>query len=169
MSTGYFESKKYTWKPGTSFPVAAGVAAEAIMDLQTRLGRDDITNKELVDDSRADDAPLHPCFTWDDAVAAEKWREEEAGHIIRSVVVIEPTLGVETSAPIRAFVNVEPVAPGKQGKYVSIDVVAMNETYRRQVLSNALIELRAFQRKYKTYEELSGVIKAIDDFGDALQ
>lgn len=168
MSTGYF-GKEFVWKSGTQFPVEAKTAAETIMELQKRLGRDDITAKELLDDSRADNAPLHSCFTWDDTVAAEKWRVYEAGHIIRSIVVIEPNRDGESSAPVRAFINVTPVAPKKQGNYVAINVAMMKEEYRRQALSNALIELRNFQRKYQAYDELSKIFEAINDFGDLLK
>ena len=69
----------------------------------------------------------------------------------------------------RLFVNVQPVAPKKQGEFVAFDVALGNKDYRQQVLNNALIELRAFQRKYFTYSELASVFKSIDDFADTLE
>lgn len=159
--------EKFEWKAGVQFPVKAETAAKTIRDLQKTLGKDSVTAKELLDDSRDENAPLHPCFEWNDSVAAEKYRVNQAHDIIRGIeVIIEDS---ETPTVTRLFVNTQPVSPKKQGEYVSIDVVLNNSNYRAQVLSNALIELRAFQRKYAVYKELLGVFKAIDAFGDALQ
>jgi hypothetical protein len=45
----------------------------------------------VVDESRPDEAPLHPVFEWCDPVAAEKYREHQATNLIRQVrVVVEP-------------------------------------------------------------------------------
>lgn len=160
--------ENFSWKAGTQFPVEAKVAADTIRSLQKTLGKDAITAKELLDDSRAENAPLHCCFTWDDTVAAEKWRIEEAHKIIRSIEV-EIIREDKPSTNTRLFVNVQPVAPKKQGEFVAFEVALGNKNYRQQVLHNALIELRAFQRKYSTYSELASVFKSIDDFADALE
>lgn len=42
----------------------------------------------VVDESRPDDAPLHPVFEWDDAVAAELHRQHQADTLIQSVQVV---------------------------------------------------------------------------------
>lgn len=45
----------------------------------------------VVDESRPEAAPLHPAFEWDDPVAAEKYREHQASHLIKQVrVVVQP-------------------------------------------------------------------------------
>lgn len=160
--------EKYSWKPGTQFSVDAKVAADTIRALQMKLGKDSITAQELLDNSRDPDSPLHSCFEWDDSVAAEKYRRWQAAHVINSITV---TIKEDTMEPIttRLFINVQPVAPKKQGEFVGVNVVFNNPDYRNQVLSNALIELRNFQRKYQAYEELRGVFKAIDSFVDTVK
>ena len=52
----------------------------------------------VVDESRPDDAPLHPAFEWRDPVAAEQWREHQASQIIRRVRVV-PVEAPEPVAP----------------------------------------------------------------------
>lgn len=42
----------------------------------------------VVDESRPEDAPLHPVFEWQDPVAAEHWREHQASQLIRRVRVV---------------------------------------------------------------------------------
>lgn len=163
--------EKFSWKNGVNFPVDAQVAAEVIRVLQTNSGKDFVTPKELLDASRDEKAPLHSCFTWDDTVAAEKWRVHEAGCIIRGIeieVVIEKDESSTTTTPVRAFVNVAPTAPGKQGKYVPFQTAMETPEHRKIVLKAALNELLSFKRKYEIYKELEGVNKAIDIFADTL-
>lgn len=42
----------------------------------------------VVDESRPEDAPLHPAFEWRDPVAAERFREYQASQLIRRVRVV---------------------------------------------------------------------------------
>ena len=160
--------ENFSWKAGTQFPVEAKVAADTIRSLQKTLGKDAITAKELLDDSRAENAPLHSCFEWDNDIAAENYRLYQSRKIINSIVV---EIVKDDKPPIatRLFVNVQPVAPKKQGEFVAFDVALGNKDYRQRVLDNALIEIRAFQRKYSSYSELASVFKSIDDFADALE
>lgn len=74
----------YKWKTGSVIKADAQVAGEVCEGLKNTVG---LTKKNLVDASRAEDAPLHNSFEWDDAVAAESYREEQAGYIIRSLTV----------------------------------------------------------------------------------
>ena len=162
------EKVEKVWKAGTQIPVKAEVACAAIVDLQKRLGKDSVTARELLDASRDENAPLHNCFEWDDSVAAEKYRLTQARHIISSVEII---IRRESDQPIvtRAFLNVKPPLPKVEGCFVSSDVVMTTPAYLNQVLKNALSELRAFQKKYQAYQELTGVFKAIDAFEDSLK
>lgn len=160
--------EKFSWKAGTQFPVNPKVAADTIKNLQHRLGRDIITAKELLDESRDPNAPLHSCFEWDDSVAAEKYRLEQARKLIASVEVRYVDDKKQTS-PVRCFVNVQSVAPKREGHFAFIETVLQNPDYRKQMLSNALIDLRNFQKKYSDLKELSGVNKAIDEFAEAIQ
>ena len=160
--------EKFSWKAGAQFPVKAETAASTIRSLQASLGQDSVTARELLDASRDEKSPLHSCFEWDDSIAAEKYRLWQARHIINS---IEVEIVLENRPPVttRLFLNVEKVMPKKQGEFVGVDVVLTNKDYRDRVLSYALSELRAFQRKYAAYEELMGVCKAIDSFADTLK
>ena len=159
--------KNYAWKSGAQFPVSAKTAAETILSLRRTLNKDTVTAKELLDASRDENAPLHPCYEWNDSIAAENYRLVQSGQIIRSIEVVI----VKNDEPVktRGFVNVVQVAPKHQGEYAPIEIALVKDNYRKQFLKNALDELRAFQRKYAVYTELSGVFKAIDAFADAIQ
>ena len=161
--------EKFSWKAGTQFPVNPKVAADTIRNLQRTLGKDTITAKELLDESRDPNAPLHCCFEWDDSIAGEKYRLEQARKLIASVEVRYVDDYQKQTPPVRCFVNTQPVAPKKEGHFAYIETALQNADYRKQMLSNALIELRRFQKKYSDLKELSGVNKAIDEFAETIQ
>lgn len=160
--------KQFSWASGTQFPVPAEVAAHTIDDLQKKLGKDSVTANELLDASRDINAPLHCCFEWDDSIAAENFRTEQARRIINSIRITITKDNVP-SEPVRYLLNVKPVAPKVHGEFVNLDNVFSNPAYRQQVLKNALAELQNFQRRYSNYQELSGVFVAIKDFANFLR
>ena len=91
----------YDWK--RNMPVKAQAAGEYLEQLEKEHG--EITPKIVLDASRAEDALLHPCFEWNDGVAAEKYREVQARYLIRNLVVFVER---DDSSPqvVRAYVNV---------------------------------------------------------------
>ena len=144
----------YKWKSGSRIhgdPQEIGEVCE-------RLDRSgNLTPMALVDEGRDPKSPLHGCFEWDDASAAEKYREVQAGRIIRSIVVdIE---GVQE--PTRAFVSVAISDDGNGKTYMGVEAALSNEETRECVLASAIAELKAFERKYAHLEELAQVITAI--------
>jgi hypothetical protein len=47
-----------------------------------------LTNTIIVEESRQKDAVLHNCFIWNDKDAAAKFREGQAGALVRSVIFV---------------------------------------------------------------------------------
>ena len=143
----------YKWKTGARLRVSAQTAGEECARLE-RMGR--LTPPELVDASRPEDAPLHSAFEWNDAIAAERYRETQAGYIIRSIEVVP----VGMSEPVRAFVS---VTAEDAPRYIeTVKAMAAADT-RETVLERARAELRAFERKYAGFEELAAVMDAIKE------
>ena len=68
----------YEFKPCSYIKASAQVAGEMCEQLSKTGG---LTPKRLVDANRAEDAPLHGEFEWNDTVAAEAYREGQAAHI----------------------------------------------------------------------------------------
>lgn len=147
----------YKWKTGARIKIDPQVAGD-VCDALEKEGR--LTPAELVSVSRDEDAPLHGAFEWRDEIAAEKYRETQAGHIIRSLEV--KLTG--SSEPVRAYFPVAISGGGRQ--YTSTEIILQDATSRDTLLKNALAELRAFKRKYKILEELSAVFEAIEQAGE---
>lgn len=112
---------------------------------------DGIRAQDVVDESTPEDAALHPCFTWDDKIAANEHRKHQARSIVRSVRVIYPDK--EESEP--AFVHVrheseEDVA----GCYQRSRVVASNFSLYENAWRAARERLASAVRALRELEEL---------------
>lgn len=153
-----YESQKgdkvmiYKWKIPGVIPVDAQTAGEELQRIYQEKGR--LNPSDIVEESRNDSAPLHPCFEWDDEIAAEKYRQTQAMQIVRSIVTIQES-GKEEPQEVRAFVHV-------QESYHPISVVVSSKEQMQELLASALSELKAFQRKYNSLVELSLVFDAIE-------
>ena len=146
----------FKWK--YTMPVSADVAGKELGRIEAERG---CVNPQLVlDESREESSPLHKCFEWNDGIAAEKYRLNQAGLIIRNLVVVLDEC--EHQEPVRAYVNIQKEAPAQTGEFINI-VSAMQHTETREVvMANALRELQEFKKKYKSLNELFGVFAEID-------
>ena len=147
----------YQWRSGTRLPVDAQLAGETIERLRQK-ANGQLTPTQVVDASRADKAPLHPCFEWDDNVAAERFREDQARGLIGALVVTVRPKGVERE--VRAFVSVQ--RKSEERGYTALHAALSDAELRRQVVSQAWDELRRWRAKYEAYSELAAVFAAID-------
>lgn len=148
----------YSFKPGSRIQADAQKVGEMCELLAE--GADGLTPARLVNANRAEGTPLHGYFEWDDAKAAEGYREQQAAHVIRCVCVKAEVAGTETSEPLRAFVK---AAPDEPKKYESIRVVLDDCEKSAFLLEQALSELRAFARKYRQLAGVATIISAIEE------
>lgn len=149
----------YTWKPGARIKTPASIAGEVCEKLEASGG---LTPERLVEESRPKDAPLHNEFEWDDSVAAEKYREAQAGHIIRCIVTVKEDDEAEP-VQVRAFFPVTKEAPNT---YVHISKIITDEDRMNALLEQAKREMRLFVRKYSTLEKLRPVIAEMEKIQD---
>ena len=143
---------KFTWAKGSHHKVDAQTAGEVCNSLEAE-GR--LTAADLVEESRPEEAPLHPEFEWDDSIAAEKYREVQAGGVIRHLVKV--SIDVKEALPVRAFF---PVTVSEK-TYERIEAIISVEDKRQVLLNRALSELKSFEQKYASLTELCSVFDAI--------
>lgn len=151
---------KVIWKPGYS---PAGVSAQTAHDVISDLyAKGKKTAKDLVDASRADDAPLHRLFEWDDSIAAERFREDQARTIIRHIATIEEPEDMEEMdrrpVIVRSFFHIDDTT----SDYEPTTVILQNPDKKMMLLSMARREMEQFKAKYAALTELTGVFDAID-------
>jgi len=147
------QQRKYKWKDGARVHTPAQVAGEVCAALE-EAGM--LTPANLVDVSRPEDAPLHTEFEWNDGVAAEKWREQQARGIIGHIAIV---LDEEVKAPVRAFVQIEE----SSSNYEDIHVVVKSEDKYEKLLKMAKRDMMVFQNKYSMLQELAGVFSAMKE------
>lgn len=143
----------YQWKIPGLIPIDAQTAGEELHRIYQKNGCLDA--HDIVNESRSDDAPLHQCFEWDDEKAAEKYRENQAKDIVRSIIITQEKPNHEAIA-VRAFVSV-------QESYHPIEVVVNSAEQYSNLLKSALAELKAFEKKYAILSELNVVFDAIKE------
>ena len=143
----------YSWKISGLYSVSAQEAGTEIEKCRDVQGF--IVPQNVVEIAKSTDSILHKCFEWNDEIAAEKYRTDQASKLIRCIVTT--SLDAENGRnTVRAFVNI--VNVDKQG-YKRIDSVKPDEF--EYILSCALKELQNFKSKYSSLKELSGVLSAI--------
>lgn len=113
---------------------------------------------DVVDEARDENHPLHKCFEWDDSIAGEAHRRWQARQLIRVVVDVIPNTD---DKPVNVFVSLRPDRADGTG-YRSIVNVMSDNNLRNQLLSDALDELRIFERKYRRLTELAPIFEGLD-------
>jgi hypothetical protein len=106
-----------------------------------------LTPADVVDVAQSEDHPLHDRFTWDDGEAAEKWRLEEASHLIRTTRVVREIVdhGKARVVVVRAFPNIA----GED--YIPMDVVLGRPDLEQALLEEMRADIRELERKYKAH------------------
>lgn len=117
-----------------------------------------VTPEDLVDAARPKRSPIHGMFEWDDTVAAEKYRLEQAGYFIRSLRISLTITGGGVTV-VRPLISV--VSNGKK-TYVPTVKALDDQEYRAQIIAQALRELTSFQAKYAALKELGDIFAAIE-------
>ena len=135
----------------------ADVAGRVCQELEG--SAEGLTPKTLLDASRDESAPLHGEFEWDDGVAAEKYRLDQARSLIRNICIItEKSDG--TKVTDRQFV----ITPGGRSQYVALGAALSNEKWHDNLLEQARRECQNFIGKYRRLKELTGVTGAMESF-----
>jgi hypothetical protein len=102
-----------------------------------------LTFTEIVEKARDADHPLHDYFDWDDAIAGQKHRLEQARQLLYRVKMTVTTRGSLIPATVPVYVRDPDVAGDEQGMIALTDV--LNDSTRQQVvLDREFVRLSAW-------------------------
>lgn len=147
------ESVTAVWKPG--FESLHKADAQLVADEIMSIG-ESATPAQIVDKARDSRTELHKCFEWDDAVAAEKHRLDQARQVVRHLVIRETVR--DDKPPIRFLFKPE------SGKgYQPTKIIVRNQDSYQSLLASALRDLDALRVKYHALSELEPVFDAIEE------
>jgi hypothetical protein len=141
----------YQWKLPL-YSVEAQTAGDELQRIYDKNGA--LRPAEIVEESKPVQAPLHPCFEWNDQEAARKYRENQAEGIVRNITIVQES--VPQAAPVRAFVHV-------QKAYHPLEIVLQSADATQELLESAMRDLDAFQTKYSTLQALRPVFNGIEE------
>lgn len=156
---------KVLWKTGARVK-AKPEAAHKVLE-QIRAKNDgDLRLEDVVAASRPKTAPLHRDFEWDDGVAAQQYRLDQARYIVRSIEVIEDEA---PAIQARAYqVSYTPAQTEEATKarpvYRSTKEMLADPIARDALLAGAIRDAIAYRRRYRMLSELSQVFRALDEF-----
>lgn len=120
------------------------------------IGTENVTPESVLEKARDKKSELHKCFEWDNKVAAEKYRLQQARQIIQLIVTVPDK---KEEPPKRVFqISTE------RNTYQPMTFFMKNEDEANALLNRAKEELRAFQVRYASLKgELEEVFEAIDE------
>jgi type II secretory pathway component PulL len=150
----------YKWSIGIYDKVDANVAGAELEKIEQEHG--EVTQQAVVDAARPKKSVLHDLFEWDDKIAGEKWRLNQARCLIAALVVVPDE---DKNYDKRAYVNIVKRAEHhqEQARYINYENAMSDQELGQTVLQNAKQELAAFRDKYKSLSELARVFEAIDE------
>lgn len=143
---------RYVWDG--RIPGSAQECGEELASLERRHGRS-LTPRVVVDAARSEESPLHRCFEWNDAEAAEKFRLEQARQVIRSIRVVRSDAPANT--PMRVFINIQ---QADEQSYVPVSRVLSEPELFERARAQFVAESERFAEKYREFEALK---KLVDD------
>ncbi len=146
------------WADGRNRTVPAATVAHAILDIELKK-KDACEASDLVNEARPNTSPLHPLFEWDDSVAAERFREEQARHIIRNVRFTSIPANDEPAITKVAFISIG-------SGYRNIDAVLRSKPLREKMLEDARNQLKAWDERFGHLSELAVIRNAIRGLPD---
>jgi len=133
---------------------------EALMKIAKRNGNL-LTPAAVIAEARSEKSVLHGAFTWDDTVAAEKWRVCEAQKLIREcrVTIEEGDRKVETYAFVG--ISTDRTGDAKDNPYRIASYVANDESLLAVAERDAVEQLKSVERRYNHLKRLNAVWDAI--------
>lgn len=113
-----------------------------------------LTPTSVVEAAKNQRNPLHKHFEWDDSIAAQSWRIEQARSIIQCIHAMDDDA---ESGRARAFISVTT----KDGTaYHTLGAIKESVDLQAQVLKQAERDLEAFEKRYKSIQDICAIVKS---------
>jgi len=137
-----------TWRVKGLFKADAQKVADEIGDRK-------VSAQELVDMARDENTELHKCFEWDDSIAAEKWRVQQARIVLSGLVFRTEN---KEDVPVRIY----SLTTERTVYQPTTHFLKQPDEYQA-LLQRAKARMTAFIREFETLSELENVIEAMKE------
>lgn len=161
------ETVSFGWAFQPKNAPSAIITGEYMQKLRKQKG--EITPQILVKSSKNKKAILHNCFEWNDTIAAEQHRIDQARYILRMIIItVEPKEPLE-SYQIRAYIPPKEIGQPSNTSYIYIGEVLKTHDYSAAYAKQLLNRLKETTQIIKNFNNaklsktFAKVLKAIDD------
>lgn len=165
----------YAWSYGHTGGVAPEVAASVVQAIYAANGT--VTPEAVVEEARPVGAPLHPAFEWDDAIAAEAYRERQARGLLGKLTVSYRRSDGSHTPPTRYLVKLQAradedaedevlAAATQPHVYIPVRKVMEEDVLRKKYVREAYLSVVSWRRRYRDIEEFARVFDVIDAMGE---
>lgn len=131
-----------------------GIYKADAQKVANEIGDNRISPQELLEKARDVNSELHKCFEWNDSIAAEKYRLQQARGVLVNLVYKTEKKDAE---PIRYF----QITTEKSTYQHTVSFLKQEDEYQA-LLKRAKCELESFKKRYHTLSELQEVFEAIE-------
>jgi hypothetical protein len=146
---------QFKYRKGFQFPVDPEIAGVELETLKNKNGGT-LTADVVVDEAKDPTNPLHKCFEWDDTIAANMHRKQQARILITSIVVTGDD-GIERKEYYNVTVRVE---NKDEKKYVDV-YQATDDIYKEETIEKAKSYLETFIKKFEVFGYLDDKIEEV--------
>jgi hypothetical protein len=111
---------------------------------------------EIVRAARDPASPIHRAFEWDDKIAADQHRLQQACRLVDSIMVVDPDH--PEVPPHHAFVNITlSTGEGTERGYVPVQIMLADPAMREQHLFNVLRDTEAQLSRFSDFEGIEAL------------
>lgn len=113
----------------------------------------DLVPRQVWEEARPEESPLHHRFEWDDERAGDAYRDIQAAELIRSVRITYRKPGTEESMSTRAFIARREIGDGTRSGYMPTEEVVRDELSVELLRRNFEREAADLKRKYSDLDD----------------
>lgn len=160
---------RYAWKKGSRIKGDADEVGRELQRIEGGAGH--LTPLTVLSHATQGASLLHPYFEWDDSKAGPLYREEQARHLLRSIVIRIEREPEQEPLVVRAFHPVTTSSDSddeEERSYVNTVRIWSEPDLRAQVLSRAVAEIQALEKRYAEYAELTPLWTALREIESTL-
>lgn len=143
---------KYCWN-GVGFDADANKVGKELKKIEEK---EELTREKVLDYAKNKKSELHKCFEWDDSVAGEKYRLQQASFVLSSISIVYDE---EPKRTTKLFVNIK--NEKEKREYKNIISVLENDDEYKQLLDKAERDFVSYKEKYQNIIKLNDLKNVI--------
>jgi hypothetical protein len=134
--------------------MATGNLQQILQEIYQERGR--LTAHDVLEEARVPGHPLHSRFEWDDSVAAERYRLDQARQLIREVKITFVPRGATEPESVRGYFSV----PSPEGRaYQPTEEIANNPLMLKMLLNDMSRDWNRMRERYGHLVEFTDMVR----------